>query len=356
MTARPPPTVLPGNRRQWLASVAGLSAALGWSDLLAQPSGPLEKSRISIAVAGKTAFYALPLTLAEQLGYFRAEGLELEISDFASGLRALQAVLGGAADVVSAAFEQTIHQQSKGQFLQAFVMQGRAPQIALGISTKTLPRYQSLLDLKGKKIGVSAPGSSTQMVAHLILSRAGLKTSDVSFISVGSAAGALAALRSGQIDAISNIDPVMTLLEQKGDIKVIADTRTLKGTQEVFGGPMPSACLFAAQEFVQKHPRTCQALTNAMVHALKWLQTAGPSDLIKTVPEAYLLSDRALYLAAFDKVREAFSPDGMMPEDGADTALRALVSFDAAIKPEKIDLAKTFTNEFARKAKTRFRA
>ena len=341
--------------RRAFATVAALStAALGAPALLAQTR--LEKSKIAIAVGGKAAFYYLPLTIAEQLGYFKAEGLDVEISDFAGGSRALQAVVGGSADVVSGAYEHTINLQSKGQKFQAFVLQGRAPQIAMGISPKTMPDYKTVADLRGKKIGVSAPGSSTNMVANLILSRAGLKPGDVSFIGVGTAAGALTAFRSGQIDAISNTDPVMTMLEQKGEIRIIADTRTLKGTVDVFGGSMPAGCLYAPVEFVQKNPNTVQALTNAIVHSLKWLQTAGPSDIVKTVPEGYLLGDRALYLAAFEKVREAISLDGIITDEGARTAVRTLASFDSAIKADKIDLAMTYTNTFARTAKARFKA
>jgi len=315
-----------------------------------------EKAKLTIAVGGKAAFYYLPLTIAEQLGYFKAEGLNVEIADFAGGARALQAVVGGSADVCSGAFEHTINLQSKNQFFQSFVLQGRAPQIAVGISTRNMPGYQGISDLRGKRIGVSAPGSSTNMVANLVLSRGGLKASDVSYVGVGVAAGALTALRSGQIDAISNTDPVMTMLEQKGDVKIISDTRTLKGTQDVFGGPMPAACLYAPAEFVGKNPNTCQALAHAIVHALKWLQTAGPGDIIKTVPETYLLGDRALYLASFDKVRESISPDGLVPSDGPRTALNAIASFDTNVKAERIDLTKIYTNEFARRAKERFKA
>ena len=342
------------NRRTFATATALAVASIASPMVRAQ--GRLEKSKISLAVGGKAAFYYLPLTISEQLGYFKDEGLDVEISDFAGGAKALQALVGGSADVVSGAFEHTINMQSRNQFIEAFVLQGRAPQIALGVSTKNIPHYKSLADLKGKKIGVSAPGSSTNMVANLVLSRAGIKASDVSYVGVGTAAGALAALRSGQIDAMSNTDPVMTMLEQKGDVKIISDTRTLKGTLEVFGGPMPAACLYAPTEFVQKNPNTCQALANAIVHGLKWLQTAGPSDIIKTVPESYLLGDRALYLASFNKVREAISPDGILPDEGARTAVRALASFDPSVRPEKIDLAKTYTNDFARRAKDRFKA
>ncbi len=341
--------------RRTFTSLAALTVASVAAPAL-RAQGRLEKSKVSIAVGGKAAFYYLPLTISEQLGYFKDEGLNVEISDFAGGAKALQALIGGSADVVSGAYEHTINMQAKNQWIRSFVLQGRAPQIAVGVSTKTMPRYKSLADLKGKKIGVSAPGSSTNMVANLVLSRAGLKASDVSFVGVGTAAGALAALRSGQIDAMSNTDPVMTMLEQKGDVKIISDTRTLKGTQEVFGGPMPAACFYTHADFIQKNPNTCQALANAIVHGLKWLQTAGPSDIIKTVPEGYLLGDRALYLASFNKVREAIALDGILPDDGARTALRALASFDPSIKPEKIDLAKTYTNEFASRAKNKFKA
>ena len=342
------------SRRVFACAGTVALAAVAMPALRAQPR--LEKSKLALAVGGKAALYYLPLTISEQLGFFKAEGLDIEISDFAGGARALQAVVGGSADVCSGAFEHTINLQSKNQMFQAFVLQGRAPQIAFGVSVKNMPDYKAIADLRGKKIGVSAPGSSTNMMANLVLSRGGLKASDVSFIGVGTAAGALTALRSGQIDAMSNTDPVMTMLEQKGDVKIISDTRTLKGTLEVFGGTMPAACLYAPMEFVQKNPNTCQAMTNAIVRGLKWLQTSGPGDILKTVPESYLLGDRALYLASFNKVRESISPDGIIPEDGPRTALRALAGFDPTLKTAKIDLAKTYTNEFARRAKERFQA
>ena len=341
-------------RRTFTSAAAAVLASLATSSLHAQARP--EKTKVVIAVDGKAAFYYLPLTISEQLGYFKAEGLDVEVSDFAGGSRALQAVVGGAANVVSGAYEHTINLQSKNQFFQAFVLQGRAPQIAVGVSTKAMPGYKTVADLRGRKIGVSAPGSSTNMVANLVLSRAGIKAGDVSFIGVGTTAGALAAVRSGEIDAMSNIDPVMTMLEQRGEVKIISDTRTLKGTTEVFGGPMPAACLYAPAEFLQKNPNTCQALANAIVRGLKWLQTAGPSDIIKTVPESYLLDDRALYLASFNNVREAISLDGMFPEEGGKTAVRALASIEPSIRPDKIELERTYTNEFARRAKDRFKA
>ncbi len=340
--------------RRGFASGAALTAAcLAVPSLRAQPRP--EKQKLVLAVGGKAALYHLPLTISEQLGYFKAEGVDLEIIDFPSG-RALQAVQSGAADLCAGAFEYIINLQSRSQMFQAFVLEGRAPQIAFGVSMRSMADYKGVTDLKGRQIGVSAPDSTTGMIARLVLSRAGVAPSDVNLVGVGNGTPALQALRTGQVDAMCNTDPLMTMLEQKGDVKIISDTRTLKGTAQVFGGPMPAACLYAPVEFVQKNPNTCQALANAIVRGLKWLQTAGPGDLIKTVPEPYLLGDRALYLASFTKVRESISPDGMLPDDGARTALKALASFDPLVRPEKIDLTKTYTNDFARRAKERFLA
>ena len=315
----------------------------------------LEKPKVSIAVGGKNLLYYLPLTIAEQLGYFKDEGLQVEISDFAGGAKALQALVGGSADVVSGAYEHTINMQSKGQIITAFVLQGRAPQIVVGVSNKTMPNYKTIADLKGKKIGVTAPGSSTNMVANFVLAKGGLKPTEVSFIGVGTAAGALSALRSGQIDAMSNLDPVNTMLEQKKEIRVIADTRTLKDTNDLFGGPMPAASLYAPEAFLKKYPNTSQALANAMVRSLKWLQKAGPSDIIKVVPENYLLGDRALYIDAFMKVREALSPDGSFPDNGPKTALKALQAFEPELATKTIDLSKTYTNELVKKANAKYK-
>jgi NitT/TauT family transport system substrate-binding protein len=161
-------------------------------------------------------------------------------------------------------------------------------------------------------------------------------------------------MRTGQIDAISNLDPVITLLQRSGDLRIVSDTRVVAEAEKVFGGPMPAGCLYAPQTFVDKHPNTVQALANAMVRAAKWIQAAGPGDIIKLVPEAYLLGDRAVYIDAFLAAKGALSPDGSIPDKGPETALRALASIDAEIGKAQLDLAAVYTNEFVKKANAKY--
>lgn len=341
------------DRRELLAVAA---AALAASVLPARAQGKPEKARLIVGLGAPASLACLPLTIADRLGYFASEGLDVDLHDFGGGLRTVQAVQDGGGDIVAGAFEHTISLQGRNQPYRAFVMLGRAPQVALGVSTRNLPSFRSVADLKGRRIGVSAVGTMSAMVALLVLQRNGLLAQDVQLVEHASPAAAVQAMRAGQLDAISHHEPVMTLLESRSDVRVIADTRSLRGSQELFGGPVVGPSLYASADFVQKHPQTVQAVANAVVHALKWLQTAGPSDIIKVVPESYLLGDRGLYLASFNKVREAIATDGLIPDDGVRTALRTVARLDSSFKGERIDLARTFTNDFSRRAKEKFRA
>jgi len=324
--------------------------------LAAQAQGKLEKPKVSIAVGGKAAFYYIALTIAERRGYFKDEGLDVEISDFAGGSKALQAVVGGSSDVVSGAWENTIDQQPKGLNMQGFVKMGRYPAITVGVVKAKAAGYKSPKDLKGMKVGVTAPGSSTNRVVQWLMAEGGLKPDEASFIGVGTSSGVIAAVKSGEIDAVSNIDPVITMMERAGDIVVVADTRTEEGTRKLFGfSDIPAAALYAPIDFVKKNPNTVQALTNAIVRALLWLQAATPDQVADTVPPDYLLGDRALYVAAFAKFKPAISPDGLFTKEGADDTLKFLMAFNPAIKPAEINLGQTYDNSYVEKALAKYR-
>src|SRR5881394_4176408 len=172
----------------------------------------VEKGDVHIAVGGKTALYYLPLTITERLGYFKDEGLNVRISDFPGGTRSLEAVVGGSADVVAGAYEHTINMQARRQNFQAFVLTGAAPQITVAISSKLADKYKSPKDLKGLKVGVSAPGSSTNMVVNYLLAQGGLKPTDVAIIGVGAGASVIAAMDQGRVDVVSQTDPAVTML------------------------------------------------------------------------------------------------------------------------------------------------
>jgi NitT/TauT family transport system substrate-binding protein len=309
-----------------------------------------EKTKIALGVGGKALLYYLPLTIAERKGFFKEQGLDVEISDFAGGAKSLQGLVGGSLDVVTGAYEHTIRMQAKGQDIRAVLELGRFPGIAVGIAKAKAAQWKGPADFKGMKIGVTAPGSSTNVLMNFVLAKAGLTSSDVSFIGVGSAASAVAAVRNGQVDAISHLEPVLSMLEQSGDITVVIDTRTEEGTKSLFGGSNPAAVLYLKKDFIDKYPNTTQALTNALYKALQWIDKATPEEIAATVPEEYLLGDRALYIVAVKNSKPTYSKTGIISAEGMKSANDMLVRFDDEMKGTAVDLSKTFDDRFAKKA------
>lgn len=312
-----------------------------------------EKAKLNIATASLGLPY-LPLIIAQQRKYFADEGLEVEIAAFAGGSKALQSLMGGSSDVASGAYSNTLTMAAKGQKLVYFVTSVRYPALTIAVSKRLADKYKTPADLKGMKIGVSAPGSSTHMIVAHLLAKGGLTSNEVSIIGVGTSAAAVAAIEQGEIDAIINSDPVMTKLEADGAIKVIAETRTRKGTEDLFGGPYPEAGLYATADFIAKNPKTIQALTNAIVRAELWMQTASIEDIAKNVPEEHMLGDKALYLASYQKMHESHSPDGQVTKDGAQIVLNVLAAFLPEVKAANIKVEDTYDNHFVEAAIKKF--
>jgi NitT/TauT family transport system substrate-binding protein len=314
----------------------------------------LEKPKLTIGVGGKSLIYYLPLTIAERKGYFKEEGLDVEILDFPGGAKALQALLGGSVDIVSGAYEHTISQQAKGQPIEALVLQGQYSAIVLAMPKAKAAAYKSPADLKGMKIGVTAPGSSTNMFVNILLAKAGLKPDAVSIIGVGGGAGAVAIMKRGELDALSNLDPVIAQLESDGTAVPVVDTRTAKGMQEVYGGAYAAGCIYAPAEFAKKNPRTAQAVVNAMVRALRFIQHSTLDEIVAAVPSEYY-TDKALYKAALAKNIESFKHDGSISTAAGEHVAHDLLAFDPTMQGKKIDLAKTVDMSFQQQAAQKYK-
>jgi NitT/TauT family transport system substrate-binding protein len=331
----------------WVA--AGILAGLVFGPPGAQAQ-KLETTKVRLAVGGKSSLYYLPLTVTERLGYFKEAGLEVEISDFAGGAKSLQALIGGSADVVTGSFDHTIQMQAKNQSITALVQLGRFPGFALALRKEKAANYSGPKDLKGMKIGVTAPGSSTHFMVLYMMSQAGLKPEDASFIGTGSGGTVVAAVQHGEVDGISNADPMITKLDRDGAIKIVADTRTLEGTTKVYGGPYPAGVLYAPTAFIEKNPNTVQALVTAFVRGLKWVKAHNAEEISKMMPEEYALGDKTVFIQAIAANHEAYSPDGRFTQEAAETAYKVLKAFDTSVAGAKIDLAKTYTDTFVAKA------
>ncbi|MBV9239744.1 MAG: ABC transporter substrate-binding protein [Xanthobacteraceae bacterium] len=326
---------------------------LALSALVLASGAALAQSKVTIAVGGAGCLCYLPTMLAQQLGEYKKNGLDVELINFKGGSQALTAVLGGSADVVSGYFDHCVNLAAKNQPLEAFVVYDRFPGLVLVVAPKQTA-ITSIKDLAGKKVGVSAPGSSTDFFLKYLLSKNGVDPNSVAVIGIGLEATAVAAMEQGTVDAAVMLDPAITLLQGKNkDLKILSDTRTQKDTVDVFGGEYPGGALYSRSDWITRHEKETQALTNAIVATLKWLASHSPEEVMAKMPDDLVGADKALYLAALKNTMPMYSTTGRMDPKGAEAVLAVFSQSVPEVAKAHIDLSKTYTNRFVDQANSK---
>jgi NitT/TauT family transport system substrate-binding protein len=310
------------------------------------------KPKISIAIGGAGCLCYLPTVLAQQLGEYEKAGVTVEMINFKGGSQALTAVLGGSADVVSGYFDHCVNLAAKNQAMQAFVVYDRYPGFALVVAPKG--GINSVKDLAGKNVGVSAPGSSTHFFLNFMLRKAGVDPASVGVVGVGLDTTAVIAMEQGKVDAAIMLDPAVTLLQNKfKDLKILSDTRTQKDTMEVFGGEYPGGALYTRADWIAKNETSAQALATAIVNTLKWIHSHTPEEIMAKMPEDLVGPDKTLYLAALKNTLPMYSTTGKMDPKGAEAVLAVFSQSVPEVAKANIDLSKTYTNRFVDRANAR---
>ena len=311
----------------------------------------LAQTKVTIAIGGAACLCYLPTVLGQQLGEFDKAGVKVEMVDFKGGSQALTAVLGGSADVVSGYFDHCVNLAAKKQEMQAFVVYDRYPGLTLVVAPKFTDKIKSIKDLANMKIGVSAPGSSTDFFLKYILRKNGVDPNSVGVIGIGLGATAVAAMEQGNIEAAVMLDPAVTLLQGKNkDLRILADTRTQKDTLDVFGGEYPGGALYTRADWIEKNPQAVQAMTVAIVNTLKWIHSHTPEEIMAKMPAEIVGPDKELYLAALKNTIPMYSLTGKMDPKGAQAVLDVFSQSSPEVAAAKVDLSKTYTNKYVDQA------
>ncbi len=333
--------------RKAATALAALVLSTGLMSGLAQA-----QSKITLAVGGASCLCYLPTMLAKELGEYAKAGVNVDVVDFKGGSQSLQAVMGGSADVVSGYFDHTVNLAAKGQNLQSFVVYDRYPGFALVVSPKHTATIKSIKDLANKKVGVSAPGSSTDFFLKYILKKNGVDPNSIGVIGVGLGATAIASMEQGEIEAAIMLDPAVTVLQGRHkDITILSDTRSQKDTLAVFGGEYPGGALYTKADWIASHEKEVQAMTIAIVNTLKWIHTHTPEEIADKMPPELVGKDKPGYIAALKNTLPMYSETGLMDPKGAAAVLAVFSQSSPDVAKANVDLSKTYTNKYVEAAK-----
>lgn len=307
--------------------------------------------KVKIMVGGLDKVIYLPAMLTEKLGYFKDEGLKVTLLTEPAGVQATTALVSGDVQGVVGFYDHTLDLQAKNKQVESVVQLSQAPGEVEVVSNKAADDIKSAKDFKGKKLGVTGLGSSTDFLTKYLAVNNGLEVSDISPVAVGAGQTFISGMQQGSIQAGMTTDPTVAQILEKGVGEVLYDMRTPEGSKEALGGLYPSSSMYMDTKWVNEHKDTVQKIANAFVKTLTWMSEHSPEEIAAKMPADYKGGGEKLYVKAIKDTLPMFTTDGVMPEDGPKTVERVLKAFNPTVKNADLDLEKTYTTEFVKKAK-----
>jgi NitT/TauT family transport system substrate-binding protein len=317
---------------------------------LLSASAAFAADKVSIIIGGYEKQIYLPAKLTEGLGYFKAEGLDVELLNEASGVDAENEMLAGAVQGVVGFYDHCVDLQTKGKYVMSVVQFSQAPGEVELVSSKH-PEIKSMADLRGKSLGVTGLGSSTNFLSQYLMVKSGVPMGEFTSIPVGAGTTFIAAMQQDKIQAGMTTEPTISRLLKTGEARVLIDMRTVEKTKQALGGTYPAASLYMSTAWVEKNKPTVQKLANAFVKTLKFINTHSAAEIAEKMPKDFYAGDKEGYIKALADGKAMFTPDGVMPAGGPETVLAVLSGFSKNVKGKTVDLSKTYTTEFVKNAK-----
>lgn len=330
------------------SSPAASASSAASSSAAPSASGPMPTVRLMVGGIDKQIY--LPYQLAQDLGFFKKFGVNVELStEQSGGVGAEDAMVSGQVDMAGAWYVHAIDFQMAGKPVVDVVQLSGAPgereMCATGSNVK------SPADWAGKAVGVTDLGSGTDDLTLYLAARSNLTTQQFTRVAVGAGQTLIAALQHNKIVCGMTTQPTVNAIEKLGVGYSAIDLATTAGVQQWLGGFWPTASILARADWVAANKDTTQRVVDAMVATMQWISTHTAADIANNMPADFVqnsLTSKDEYINALSQDKGQFLPDGLMPANGPQTVLD--VEKQAGKIKGTIDLTTTYTNDFATQA------
>jgi len=335
------------------AAVLGLAACASDATSGSGPGngtgGPALTVRIMVGGLNKQIY--LPFMLAQRLGYYQQEGLNVSLQDEGAGVDATIQMLAGKVNGVGGFYDHTIDLQGLGQSAESVVSMLVTPGEVELCRNDLKSQIKSPADWKGRTLGITDIGSSTDYLTQYLAKKNGVDPTSIHRLGVQAGATLIGAMTHKNVDCAMTTEPTVSQLLANKQAYILLDMRTAAGAAQALGGEYPATSLYMMTSYVQKNPQTVQKLVDAYVKTLKWIQSHTAAEITDQMPADYYSGvGKDAYIQALTNEKGIYNPTGIMPPDGPQTDLNVLSAFNADVKGKTIDLGKTYTNQFAQAA------
>jgi len=332
-----------------LAAIAGLIVLAACGGTTTTGGGGSQAVSLKIMVGGLNKQIYLPNMLAQRLGYFKAENLDVTLIDEGSGQASEEEVVAGNVDAGSGAYVHPMVLNTQGKKIETICQFGIAPGEAEVVDA-SLTNITSVKDLAGKNLGVTDLGSGTHVLTQAILGTAGVNPTNAHYVAVGAGDTFIAAIQQKKIAAGMTTYPTISRLVNSGKGKILVSLLTPDSTRAALGGDYPFIGIFAKNDWVNSNKDVAQRLVNAYVKTLKYIHSHSADEIASQMPTDYFAGDKASYVADLKDQLAIFGTDCRMPAGGAETVQKIQQQFVSSYKGKSANLSETYTNEFADKA------
>jgi NitT/TauT family transport system substrate-binding protein len=345
-------------RKRWLAAaltatvaLAGCANKASTTTNSAPAGGTGSGPTVTIMVGGLSKQIYLPYMLAQRLGYYQQEGLNVVLQDEGAGVDATEQMLARKVDGVGGFFDHTIDLQGLGQSAESVVSMLTTPGEVELCRNDLKDQIKSPADWKGRTLGVTDLGSSTDYLTQFLAKKNGVDPTQIHRLGVQAGATLIGAMTHKNVDCAMTTEPTVSQLLANNQAYILLDMRTSDGTAQALGGTYPATSLYMMTSYVQQHPQIVQKLVNAYVKTLKYIQDHNGAQVADQMPADYYSGvGKDAYAKAFDNEKGIYNPTGIMPPNGPPTNLAVLSAFNKDVIGKTIDLSKTYTDQFVKAA------
>jgi NitT/TauT family transport system substrate-binding protein len=289
----------------------------------------------------------MPVVLAQGLGYYDEEGLDVTIENVHSNTKAVHALSGGSADVSTGTVSQVLSLTASGRDVKSFSTMLLGSQVVLVASPKYRKKINGIPDLRGAAVGVGGLGGPAHLNLNYLLAEYGVPASEVTTVTIGTMATAVAAVEHSKVDAAILNDAEYLVLKRKGvNARLLVDTRGRENTKRVFGtDEYPTSVLISTGTWLREQPETARKLARAIARTMQWMHGQAPASILAAIPERYR-GDREVDLEIITSLLPMFSETGRMPAGAAEAVRRVAGGSLPEIRVANFDVTRTYTNEF----------
>jgi NitT/TauT family transport system substrate-binding protein len=304
---------------------------------------------LSIMVGGLNKQIYLPNMLAQRLGYFTEQHLNVTLIDEGSGQASEDEVVAGNVQAGSGAYVHPMVLNTQGKKLETICQFGIAPGEAEVVDA-SLTNISGPKDLAGKSLGVTEIGSGTWVLTQAILGTAGVDPNNAHYLGVGAGDTFIAAINQKKIAAGMTTYPTISRLVNSGKGKILVNLLSPKDTEAALGGDYPFIGVFAKNDWVDSNKDVTQRLVNAYVKTLQYMHSHTAAQIADQMPQEYYAGDKAAYVQDLQSQIAIFGTDCKMPAGGPETVQKIQQQFVSSYKGKSANLSETYTNYYAEHA------